>query len=180
MAHPTGADIANVALGYKGVAYTWGGYLPSTGWDCSGAVGSWLGKEFGLTLPGGYKWTGHAHGPIASQYKIWSKASTVATAQAGDLCCWLTHVGIATGANQMISAYDTQLGTAITPITAGPTGEPLSIRRINTVGASNPPGVVSTSGLTSGCAATLLLMPYLIVKGVVTRGRRTGSAAPGS
>jgi cell wall-associated NlpC family hydrolase len=169
VAAPTGSDIATEALKFKGTPYTWGGYLPNTGWDCSGFVNYILGHEFGMTLPGGFHYSGRAHGPVAAMYKVWSKAATVSQPSPGDLCCWVTHVGIAVNSKQMVSAYDTQLGTAITGF-SGPPGEPLSFRAINTVGASSP-GSSGLPGAAQGCTVGLILMPILIARGVIAHGR---------
>jgi cell wall-associated NlpC family hydrolase len=49
-------------------------------------------------------------------------------AQAGDLCCWQTHIGICTGSGQMISAQDPALGTGVSNIELA--GEILFVRRI--------------------------------------------------
>lgn len=171
----TGADIANAALGYQGAPYKWAGYLPS-GWDCSGFVNYILGHHFGMVLPGGYHWTGRGHGPVASMYKVWTKASNVSAASPGDLCVWLTHIGIATSSTHYVSAYDTQLGTVVEPIqNGGPTGEPLSIRKINIVAASGGGGG-GGSPAAGGCATGLLLMPALLVKGVWNAHRKPSGA----
>jgi cell wall-associated NlpC family hydrolase len=181
VAAPTGNDIASAALRFKGTRYTWKGYLPSTGWDCSGFVGYILGHDFGMTLPGGWRWSGRSHGPVAAMYKMWGNASTVSSASPGDLCCWVTHVGFAISQDQMISAYDTQLGTAVTAIQgAGPPGEPLSIRKINAVGASMPSGPLGQAA--QGCTVGMILLPILIARGVIARGRTSVSretARPG-
>lgn len=163
----TGGDIATFALKYKGVPYVWGGYLPS-GWDCSGFVNYVLGHHFGLKLPGGYTWSGKGHGPVASMYKVWGKAHNVSTAQAGDLCVWLTHIGIAVNSHQMISALDPAQGTQVTAI-AGPSGESLTVRRVNTVGAIGGGGGGSAASSATGCTTSLIFLPYLIAKGVILR-----------
>ena len=167
MAQITGADIASEALKYQGAPYVWAGATPS-GWDCSGFVGYVLGCKFGLKLPLGF--TGSAacrtHGPPAAAYKTWSAAKTVTAAEPGDLCVWLTHIGIAIGGTQMISALNPSLGTVVSSIQgAGPPGEPLSIRAINTVAAST--GSVSGGSSGAGCTAAMILAPILIVKGVL-------------
>ncbi len=164
----TGADIATDALKYRGVPYLWGGHSPA-GWDCSGFVGYVLGHDLGMTLPLGMKWSAGSHGPVAANYKVWSKATTVNAPAAGVLCCWVTHVGIAINGTQMISAYDTHLGTAVTGF-SGPPGEPLSFRVINTAGASMPGGSGAPSSM-AGCPIALLMMPVLLVRGVIHRAR---------
>jgi len=145
--------IANDALRYNGAGYEYGG-SPANGighWDCSSFVSWVMGHDLGMSIPmypnGTY--TGKAHGATAAQYLVWTGASTISRSDiaAGDLCCWLTHIGIAVAENQMISAYDTAQGTLVTGITgAGPGGEPLTIRRVN--GAV---GQVSSTTGNSGC-----------------------------
>lgn len=134
----SGNAIAMDALQWKGHGYVYGGPSnPSGGWDCSSFVSWILGHDFGLTLPGG-SWAqvtnnGSSHGPVAAQFLVWSGASTVSSGQiqSGDLLCWETHIGFAADSNHMISAYDTQMGTALTPISgAGPGGEIMVVRRV--------------------------------------------------
>jgi cell wall-associated NlpC family hydrolase len=170
----SGADVATQALKYKGVPYVWGGYLPS-GWDCSGFVGYVLGHDFGFTLPLGLHWNRGFHGPVALNYKTWTKARTVPTASPGVLCCWNTHVGFAISSTRMVSALDPRFGTAITRIDqTGPPGETLSLREINLVSLSGdgPPGK------TSGCPVAAVMLPYLIVKGALHARREHRTAEP--
>jgi hypothetical protein len=159
----TGTIVASTFMRYKGIPYLWAGYLPSTGWDCSGALNYVLGNLLKMGLPGGATYTGKSHGPIALQYKTWTGATTVTAqvAAAGDLCCWLTHVGVYLGNGQMISALDPQYGTAVTPVNGfGPPGEPLSYRRLKGVaGAAGNAGAVVTG---AGCPVTLLMLPALL------------------
>lgn len=132
--------IANDALRYKGAGYQYGG-SPANGigkWDCS-SFASWvMGHDLGMSIPmyANGTYTGTSHGPTAQQYLVWTGAKSVARSSIspGDLCCWVTHIGFAIAENQMISAYDTAKGTLVTAITgAGPTGEPLTIRRVTGV-----------------------------------------------
>ena len=161
----SGADIAAYARTFVGSPYVWAGWEPS-GWDCSGFVGYVLGKHFGMKLPGGFVWSGKVHPPVAAMYKTWTKANTVSVAQAGDLCCWITHIGIAIDDNRMVSALGRQWGTIVSPIaSSGPPGEPLSIRRINTLAA----GADVVTSPRAGCTVGLIFLPYFIVKGVVLR-----------
>jgi peptidoglycan DL-endopeptidase CwlO len=139
-ASTTTSTIANDALRYQGHPYVYGG-APGTsgtaGWDCSSFCNWVLGHDLGMTLPGetspGY--TGTSHGPTTLSYLGWSQAQTVGhtpgAAQAGDLCVWQTHMGIALGSGQMISALNESLGTRQTSIEAGaPGAEFLFVRRV--------------------------------------------------
>lgn len=132
--------IAANALTYIGHAYLYGGSPGPDGtspWDCS-SMDNWvLGHNFGLTLPGGLAgYDGASHGPTTMDYLGWSGAQTTghtaAAALAGDLCVWQTHMGIATGAGNMVSALNPQLGTLQTTIAdAAPPGELLFVRRVS-------------------------------------------------
>lgn len=123
------------------VPYRWGGGNPS-GWDCSGFVNYVLGHDLGYVLPGGVRnFTGKWHGPIVAQYLTWKEAGNIpGPPEAGDLCIWAGvaaggHIGIALGADRMISALDPQYGTAVTPIKGwGPSGAPLFYRRVGQIG----------------------------------------------
>lgn len=136
----TSSAIANDALKYVGHKYVFGG-SPGTngqgGWDCSSMVNWVLGHDLGMRLPGestaGY--SGTSHGPTTVGYLGWSGASTISNkasaAQPGDLCVWQTHIGIATGGGNMVSALDEAEGTKETTIGEGsPSGELLFVRRI--------------------------------------------------
>jgi cell wall-associated NlpC family hydrolase len=159
--------IASTFLRYKGVVpYKWAGHLPSTGWDCSGAVGYVLGHDLKLGLPAGMTWSAGSHGPVASQYKVWGGAKTVKSPLPGDLCCWLTHVGVYIGSGKMISALSPQYGTAITPVSFGPKGEPMSYRRV--VGVPGGQAVfggatAGAAGSPVGCVPGLIMMPGLLL-----------------
>jgi cell wall-associated NlpC family hydrolase len=133
-------SIASDALKYVGHSYVYGG-APGTdgtsGWDCSSFCNWVLGHDLGMTLPGdtspGY--SGTSHGPTTLSYLGWSNATTIghsaSLAEAGDLCVWQTHMGIATGGGNMVSALNEQLGTKETTIAGGaPGAEILFVRRI--------------------------------------------------
>ena len=69
------------------------------------------------------------------------------SAQAGDLCVWQTHMGIAVGGGQMVSALNERLGTRVTTISGGaPGGEVLFVRRI-TAAPGSPSSSSSPFGI---------------------------------
>lgn len=171
MASVDGASIASAIEAFTGTPYKWGGYLPSTGWDCSGCVNYVLGNALGMTLPGGYKYTGKAHGPVAAQYLTWGGAHTVGagSAQAGDLCVWETHIGVYVGNGKMCSALDPQYGTAVTPTSYGPPGEVMVYRRVTAAGSADATLTTSVAGTGKGCPITLMMLPFLIPAALVRR-----------
>jgi cell wall-associated NlpC family hydrolase len=134
-----GSAVSADAVKYIGHAYSYGGAPGPDGaapWDCSSFVSFVLGHDLGMAIPGG-SWAsvtsnGASHGPTTLSYLAWSGATTVghtaAVAQAGDLCVWQTHIGICTGAGQMVSAEDEQLGTGLSNIAIP--GEMLFVRRL--------------------------------------------------
>ena len=128
----TGSAIANTALQYQGVVpYKWGGSSPN-GWDCSGMVNYVLGHDLGMAIPGHANGQYTGHGPVTEEWYGWDGATTipVSQAQAGDLVCWWTHMGIAVSNTELISALDTQSGTIVTTFAGASPGEPMSIRRL--------------------------------------------------
>jgi cell wall-associated NlpC family hydrolase len=139
----TNSEIANDALKYVGGKYVWGGAVSTAKGsqpmsDCSGFVNAVLGRDLGKAIPGyaAGQFNGGSHGPSTLSYLAWSGATTVSggasAAQAGDLLCWASHIGIALGGGQMVSALDTADGVKQTDIPGGsPTGEPLTVRRVN-------------------------------------------------
>lgn len=136
----TGMAIAGAALPYKGAGYVFAG-APAKGrgnWDCSSFVNWVIGHDLGLAIPG-YRagsYSGDAHGPPAIVWYAWTGATTVGhdgdLALPGDLCCWQTHIGIAIGGGQMISARsaDDNPPTGINTINKSIRGEVLAIRRL--------------------------------------------------
>lgn len=169
MASVAGGSIASAIEAFTGSPYKWGGYLPS-GWDCSGCVNYVLGNVLGMTLPGGYVYTGKAHGPVAAQYLTWSGAHTVSasSAAAGDLCVWETHIGVYLGAGKMCSALDPAYGTAVTPTSYGPPGEVMVYRRVTASGNQDATLTTSLSG-NSGCAKALASLPVLVAVALVRK-----------
>lgn len=146
----SGGAIVSDAKSYLGIPYQWGGYLPSTGFDCSGLVNHVLGFDLGLAIPtypaGSY--TASSHGPVTQVWYIWTGATTISNngndAQAGDLVCWPTHMGIATGKNTFINSPTTGSSVFIANIN-GFSSEPLRIRRLKSMS-----GIVTTANPIGG------------------------------
>lgn len=94
----TGADVAKTAVSYIGVPYSWAHHTPD-GWDCSGFVTYVLHHDHGLDLPN------NVH-TVTTQFYVWTGAITVprSSCQAGDLVCWVSHIGIAINNTQMVHA----------------------------------------------------------------------------
>jgi peptidoglycan DL-endopeptidase CwlO len=130
-----GSQIANDALQYTGHSYVYGGAPGpngTNGWDCSSFVNWVLSHDMHMAIPGG-TWNPSTHGPTTLSYLAWSGAQTISRSgvEAGDLCNWQTHIGIAINNSQMISALNPSMGTEVTGIEAGgPSGEALVCRRL--------------------------------------------------
>ncbi|HEY1618002.1 MAG TPA: NlpC/P60 family protein [Streptosporangiaceae bacterium] len=132
-----GGDVVSIALASQGHAYDFGG-APGTDfadpWDCSSAANSWA-YQAGLPIPSEPPFNaGASHGPATVEWLIFTGLATVGSraelAQAGDLCIWQTHMGLAIGGGQMISALNPQDGTQVTTIAdAAPPLEVLFVRR---------------------------------------------------
>lgn len=131
------SQIATDAMKYNGAGYVWGG-SPASGighWDCSSFVSWVMGHDLHMSIPGypNGTYTGNSHGPVTAEYLVWSGAHTIPRnqVQAGDLCCWQTHIGIAIDNTNMISALNPQLGTQVSTIEGGgPGAEILVCRRV--------------------------------------------------
>lgn len=137
--------IASDALRYQGAGYVWDG-APANGigiWDCSSFANWVVGHDERLAIPGypAGTYDGTVHGPNTLSWLAWTGCTTIghsaSDAQAGDLVVWQTHMGIAIGADQMISAQDSQSGTQVSGI--GMPGELLYVRRLNAEGGPVPP-----------------------------------------
>lgn len=117
----TPSAIANDALSYRGHAYLYGGAPGTDGkhpWDCSSFVNWVLGHDFSLAIPGyaAGSYDGSAHGPATGQYLLYGQSIKRAAVQAGDLCVYETHMGIAISNSQMISAETESRGTRVSTI----------------------------------------------------------------
>lgn len=178
---PSGAAMASDALTYHGAGYTWGGKGDRPGdWDCSSCMSYILGHDFGLTLPGGGHYgdagyPGNSHGPDVAAYLSWDGATTLGkneAPQAGDLVIWPPngHIGMVTGANEMLSALDTSLGTIASPIGGyGPTNTYL-YRRINGVGQTPTGDGGTAGGASSAVNAALSTVVGPVVAGLLVSG----------
>ena len=153
----TGAEIDQYAEQFAGkTPYVWGGESSSSGWDCSGMAYS-VYKHFGL-----------ANGMPRTSQAQWEWVKKTKTPQAGGLAFFAGsdgtqsspgHVGIITGPNSMVDAYDTSSGTMNNTIqgSSGPvTGYGVPPKGFKSSGAGNgTSGNNSTSASASGSAATI-------------------------
>ena len=142
--------IAQDALQYGGAGYVWGG-APAKGvgnWDCSSFCNWVIGHDLGLAIPGfaAGSYTGSSHGPPTGAWLLWPGVVNVArqNIQAGDLCVWQTHMGIAINNSQMISALNSATGTQVTTIEGGaPSGELFFGKRLAVMQAAT--GTIATA-----------------------------------
>ena len=151
----TNSAVANDALKYVGNKYVWGGAPGTTvgvdgGTDCSGFVNMVVGRDLKQAIPGygAGAFNGSAHGPSTVSWLAWGGVSGIQQSelQAGDLVVWETHMGIALGNGQMISALDTNDGVKVTTIAGGsPTGEVLFCKRLTGLSGVTP--ATSTSDI---------------------------------
>ncbi len=165
----TGSDLSANLQSYAGkVKYVWGGANPATGWDCSGAVNYCACHNLRLDIPGikGGQFTGKTHGPTTVEWITWTGCKTISRSeiQAGDLCVWQSHIGVAISNSEYVSAVDPAEGTKVGPIDGGgPSGETLVPRRIKQAVANE-----SSTGAQSGSpdveknknTARLLCQPF--------------------
>jgi hypothetical protein len=115
-----------------------------------------VGHDNGLAIPfyrvGGYN--GSAHGPDTLAWLGWGGCVTVgntgSVAQPGDLCVWQTHMGIAIGGGQMISAQNSASGTQVSGID-GFVPELLFVRRLKAVTQST--ATIEQRGRTNATAS---------------------------
>lgn len=166
----TSAQIVSDAMQYAGHAgYTFGGVPGATGrtWDCSSFVNAVTGRDLHMAIPGyaAGKFNGDAHGPVVAQWASWAGAPPLPAGQRpspGDIVVFngigaSGHMGIATSANEMISALDTASGTLVTPIDGyGPVGAPLSFHRLTAaVMSGGDPGTATIASNPGEAAADM-------------------------
>src|ERR1035441_4450681 len=115
-----GDQIAQAAGAYAGKPYVMGGATPA-GWDCSGFMNWLLNIHLSLPIPGEAPGTNVPHGPVVSSWIQWSGCTTITSPEPGDLIAWgpNQHIGMVTGANEMISALNEQMGTVATSFAGG-------------------------------------------------------------
>jgi cell wall-associated NlpC family hydrolase len=129
--------IAANAQRYVGkLHYVFGGPPPAGTVDCSSFANKVL-SESGVKNPGGQPFTPNSHGPNTLSYLAWGGAHTIghhgSMAQAGDLCVWQTHMGIAIGGGKMVSARSagSTPNVGVDTIEGDKPGELLFVRRLN-------------------------------------------------
>ena len=133
----TSSALANIALSYKGHAYTYGGAPGKDGknnWDCSSFMNWVVGHDGKRAIPGygAGQYDGTSHGPPTGSWGIWPglqhiKASEV---QAGDIIVWVGHMGMAIDNTHMISALNSKLGTLVTSIAGHGNGPIMAYGRL--------------------------------------------------
>lgn len=128
--------IAANAQKYVGkLRYVFGGPPPAGTVDCSSFASKVL-DESGVQNPGGAKFNPNVHGPNTLSYLAWKGAHTIghsgSVAQAGDLCVWQTHMGIAIGGGKMVSArsQSSNPNVGVDTIEGDIPGELLFVRRL--------------------------------------------------
>jgi cell wall-associated NlpC family hydrolase len=132
-----GGDLAGIGQSYVGkLQYVFGGPPPPGTVDCSSFASKCL-DQAGVHNPGGSPYSTLTHGPSTISYLSWDGAVTVGhsatDAQRNDLCVWQTHMGIAIGGGQMVSARDQAEGVGIDDISGDVPGELLFVRRLKTL-----------------------------------------------
>jgi hypothetical protein len=147
MSRPTSDAIIESLLTFAyasiGHCYVFGGAPGPNGqgcWDCSSFQNYNFGVVNGLAIPGYPPGTFDAttHGPSSLTWlgSVGTVVGTVdrADAQAGDLACWLTHIGLFIDNQYMISAENPTDGTQKGFVDGFIPGEPLTVLRHSALG----------------------------------------------
>lgn len=147
----TGNDLVHTFRGYEYVPYLWGGSLPWTGWDCSGACNYVTGVIYHLAIPG-YGPNGwgpfQGHGPVVADWIQWAGVTKgvfgPVTPAPGDLIAWgpNAHIGMAIDGTRFVSAANPTDGTIEADIGSFFNYAPYVLRILQVqIGATVPAGV---------------------------------------
>ena len=101
-----GAEVAAFACQFVGNPYVYGGTSLTDGADCSGFVMS-VYKNFGVSLP-------RSSGDFPNA--AYAVEDGLAGARPGDIMCYRGHVAIYIGTGQIVHAYNSRKGIAITEV----------------------------------------------------------------
>jgi cell wall-associated NlpC family hydrolase len=147
----TGNDLVFTFRHYENVPYKWGGSLPWTGWDCSGACNYVCGVIYHLAIPG-YNAGGwgpfQGHGPVVADWISWIGVTRGVFGPVqpvpGDLIAWgpNVHMGMAIDATRFVSAANPSAGTIEADIGSFFNYAPYVLRLLQIrTGATVPQGV---------------------------------------
>ena len=130
--HAEGRDLAEYALGFRGVPYRFGGADPDEGFDCSGLV-QYVFAQYGVPVPR----------VVEQQYLVGEKINDEQI-QPGDLLFFATkgpgatHVAIAIGENRFVHAPNARGVVRVEALTSEYwSSHYMGARRIPGVGSSN-------------------------------------------
>lgn len=148
--HPsvTPDELAQTALASIGHCYAWGGAVGKQGiacTDCSGMCNNWYGRIWKLAIPGfpAGTYDGTEHGPSTVGWldSVGQIVDVVdrSKAQAGDIACWQTHMGMCIDNVEFVSAANPSAGTIKAPIDGFIPGESLFILRLKSVAPGGSP-----------------------------------------
>ena len=151
----TGNDLVNTFRSFEFVPYSWGGYTPNTGWDCSGACNWICGGIYHLAIPGfnpGSFGFNSGHGPVVADWIQWAGVTRGVFGPVipapGDLIAWgpNQHMGMAIDGTRMVSAENPTDGTKEADIGSFFSFAPFVLRLLQIrIGATVPAGVPTPS-----------------------------------